>query len=291
MSRLVDARATLLLVLYALVTIVAPLLLGHGRAISRRPRVVLAAWHSCLITATLSLTLALGLMISAGISLQTAPASSLAGRGWLAPIASTLLAWGATAVLGGLVFRMVDEARRVLSEQKERGRELSRLIAASTPEMIGGRQVLLVRSPLALAAALPSASTILVSTGIRERLAADQLIAVLEHEAAHIRHHHATAVTVARISQSIIPALPAPARLSQATSIVVELIADDAAARRCGRQTVAGALAAFGSPDESMAMRSLRLLSQSTPRLRTEWLGSALWYLLPLAPIVLALLR
>jgi Zn-dependent protease with chaperone function len=284
----VDPRAALLLELYLLVTVIAPMILARTSWISRRPALVLAAWHTSLLTAMISLILALGILIADGVETQVAPHIVADEHNWFDPITSTILAWGATAVLGVLIFRMVTESRRIVGEQRTRGEYLSHLLAASRPAAACGMPIRLVETQAPLAAALPSARAMLVSVGTRKFLDDDHLRAVLEHESAHLRLHHATAVTAARISQSVIPTLPATARLSQATSIVVELIADDAAARRCGRDRVADALRLFAPDDAGTQLRSDRLLSQRTPDIAFDRIGTALCYLLPLLPILIA---
>ncbi len=280
----------LLFELYFLITLLAPMVLSGNSAISRHPTVILAAWHGSLLAATLSLTLALGLLISAGVTVHYAPQSSLANQGPFYPLASTVLAWGATAVLGALIFRVVSEGREVVREQAARSRTLGQLLAVSSPGLIGGWPVRLIDSPVPLAAALPASGAILVSTGTQTLLDPPHLLAVVEHEAAHIRHHHAAAVAVARISQTALPAISATRRLTQATSIVVELIADDSAARHCGVHTVAHALLSFAPEDDGVASRAHRLTTQSIPNWFVESSGAALCSLLPLLPLAIAFL-
>jgi hypothetical protein len=82
---------------------------------------------------------------------------------------------------------------------------------------------------------------IVVSTGMLRLLTADERRALLAHEAAHLRHHHASYVLLTRLAAAANPLLRPLARSVQ---LAVELWADEAAAREVGdRRLVARALA------------------------------------------------
>jgi len=93
-----------------------------------------------------------------------------------------------------------------------------------------------------LAALSPATGVILLTTEARARLDDDELAAVIEHETAHLEQRHALAVRLAQVSRAILPALPASQRLALSTTIAIEFIADDHAARATGPATVASAL-------------------------------------------------
>ena len=87
---------------------------------------------------------------------------------------------------------------------------------------------------------------IVVTTGARDLLLDGQLEAALEHERAHLaRNHHRTV----RIAEAVAAALRLLRLLQQyprAVRLLVELEADDEAARRHGAHTVASALLEIG---------------------------------------------
>lgn len=117
-------------------------------------------------------------------------------------------------------------------------------------------------------------SRIVVTTGARDLLLEDQLEAALEHERAHLtRNHH----RIVLFAEAVAAALRLPRMLQEyprAVRLLVELEADDRAARRHGAHTVASALlemscAVSPSPRAGLAMagtdaaiRIRRLLDQ-----------------------------
>lgn len=121
---------------------------------------------------------------------------------------------------------------------------------------------------------------IVVTTGARDLLLDDQLEAALEHERAHLaRNHHGMVL----IAEAVAAALRLPRMLQhypRAVRLLVEMEADDRAARRHGAHTVASALlemscAVSPGPRVGLAMagtdaaiRIRRLLDQrrQTPR-------------------------
>jgi Zn-dependent protease with chaperone function len=78
------------------------------------------------------------------------------------------------------------------------------------------------------------------------RLHADQLAAVLAHERAHQDGRHHRLVLLAQALRIGFPWLPAARLAAEAVARLVELAADDAAARTHGHRQVAAALAALG---------------------------------------------
>ena len=228
-------RAILLLECYVSVTLLAPLLLGRLPLVAQRPVAMLAAWHGFLATAVLSLGSGLGLLIHQGMAMQ-------AGAGAERAAVVVPLAYAAAGVLGILLFRIVEEGGRVVRDARHRAGEVATLLLASRPYRVAGRDARIVESDVPLAALSPATGVILLTTEARARLDDDELAAVIEHETAHLEQRHALAVRLAQVSRAILPALPASQRLALSTTIAIEFIADDHAARATGPATVASAL-------------------------------------------------
>jgi len=87
---------------------------------------------------------------------------------------------------------------------------------------------------------------VVLSTSALRRLHADQVAAVLAHERAHQAGRHHRLVLLAQALRIGFPWLPAAPLAAEAVARLVELAADDAAARAQGRRQVAAALAALG---------------------------------------------
>lgn len=88
--------------------------------------------------------------------------------------------------------------------------------------------------------------TVVVTSGALQRLSPAQLEAVLAHERAHLAGRHHMAVAFAVAVRRAIPGIRLLAYAERETRRLVELIADDAAARQSGASTVAAALAVIG---------------------------------------------
>ena len=87
---------------------------------------------------------------------------------------------------------------------------------------------------------------IVITDGALGRLSANQLQAVLEHERAHLAGRHHLVVALAFAVRRTVPRVPLLSYAERETRRLVELIADDAAARHSGAPTVAAALAVIG---------------------------------------------
>jgi Zn-dependent protease with chaperone function len=277
-------KIMLLMELSIMLTLLAPVVLVRGKLASKHPMLLLSAWHSSLLTAALALLLALGILIANGALAQM---GSPAAIGWLDPLAAAILAWGALAILGVIGVRIWWQADALAKEAREAADRFSVFFGRSVRHMAMGRwYVRLVEFPVPIVAALPSPRGIIVSTEARDRLSERELRAVLWHEDTHLTHRHSAAITIGRLAQSCVPMLPAAERMAQATSLVVELIADDRAAAHSGAGNVASALVKLGGDSETTALRAARLRAGAS-RAGEGWklAATAIWVgpLLPLA--------
>lgn len=162
---------------------------------------------------------------------------------------------------------------------RRRHREMLRLVAQEH-----GRHadVLVLDHPIPVAYSLPARQrAIVVSTGAQETLTPAELAAVLAHERAHLRQHHHALLLMLDLVHALVPWLPTVRRAKSALPPLLEMAADDAAARTCGRRTlvdalcrlgtapgVAGALGAAGSTTGGLTERVLRLESAEPARPR-----------------------
>jgi beta-lactamase regulating signal transducer with metallopeptidase domain len=166
---------------------------------------------------------------------------------------------------------LVAELRRARREARRHG-ELLRL--AGTPHPRLGATVL--DHPVAAAYCLPApAGDVVVTSAALRLLDPEELAAVLAHERTHLRERHDLVVAVARAVERTLPWLPAARTARGEQERLVELIADDAAARRSERHVVARAVvrlaegttppAALGAGDVAAAQRVERLLDDPRP--------------------------
>lgn len=126
---------------------------------------------------------------------------------------------------------------------------------------------------------------IFVTTAALAVLSTTELTAVLAHERAHLRGHHAAAVIVSRVFRDAFPFVPLFRAAADAVPVLVEMVADDVAARSTDRRTVASALlrvaegaapaTALGAGGSRVGDRVRRLLMPAPRRrpLRTTLVG------------------
>ena len=142
--------------------------------------------------------------------------------------------------------------------------------------------------------------TVILTTGAVQALDPGQLDAVLAHERAHLAGRHHRLLAMARIGREVLPFLPLMRDAEEQVARLVELHADDAAARARDPRLLATALvvlATSASPASTLAagatdsvQRIHRLLGPSQPlgRARRQLLRATA-AALALTPVLLAL--
>ncbi len=247
---------------YTLLTIfAAPQLLGRGHWRITRPRLCLGLWFTLFLSGLVSAMLAIGSAVALGIEAHVAATD----QDWLVPTGGTVLAWVSLGVAGGLLSLIGTKVGAMIIAERQLRADFGRLISAAgyRQEMIAGLSVHYINSPRPLACGLRGRTAeIVVSSGLADRLSATEVRAIIEHERAHLRGRHDLATRLAALSCACLPALLASRELHRATQLLTELIADDAAARRCGRTVIASALIklAVASDDPLFRLRAERLL-------------------------------
>lgn len=271
--------AVVLLGFAAALVVLAPRAIGAGWA-DRSPRLAVAAWQAGSAGVLVSVVLAgLALLVPAGAvadglaSVVDACAATIAAvyrsPGQLAAVlAGVLLSGGVPVRLGWVA------VRSRMRDQRGRRRLRAALLAGARPEQSLGALVL--DSDDAAAFCLPGRRrTVVVTTAALHTLTADELAGVLAHERAHLRGRHHLAVGAARILDRAFPGVPLFSRSRVETERLVELLADDAAARQVSRVEVASALvtlAGMRAPAPALAaaqgagvLRVNRLLRPAAP--------------------------
>lgn len=106
---------------------------------------------------------------------------------------------------------------------------------------------------------------IVVTSGALAALNPHELRAVVAHERAHLDGHHATTMTVLRSLAVVFPRLTLMTRGANDVGRLLEMCADDAAARRHGQRTLlAGLMALAGAtPAEALGAADVALLSRA----------------------------
>lgn len=174
---------------------------------------------------------------------------------------------------------------RSTARARARHRLLLQLVATQESEE-QGRDALVVDHPVAVAYCLPGRTPhIVVSAGARRLLTDDELDAVLAHERAHARERHHLVVAPFQALRRLLPSSSLLTRVCSTIELLVEMCADDRAARSRGREPLASALERFrangnvgGTPagalavaDAPVSARISRLRNPDGGRLPLAW--------------------
>ncbi|WP_046470302.1 M56 family metallopeptidase [Allosalinactinospora lopnorensis] len=297
--------ATLLLAYALLLAAVGPYVVRRSRWVERAPRLGIAAWQVLSLAFIVSLVLG-GLALSVpslrlGMDLAqvlqaclvalraqyATPGGTVIGTSGvgLAVLVLTRCGWGVAATL----WRAIADRRRHLEMLELLGRH----------DRDTGAVVLEHSVPAAYC--VPGVRRrIVLTSGALETLNAEQLQAVLAHERAHLRARHDLVAAVASGLAAAFPRLPLFQVIRDETARLMELAADDSAARVthrllaaeallnvAGQRGPAGALAAGGT---GAADRVRRLITGVRPfgRARVVLAGGLLTVLLALPVAIFA---
>lgn len=272
--------AVCLLLASSVVAVIGPRALARFTASQRWPLASLIAWQVTSWSVVISVVLA--------ASLIAAPALAAAGRlpGGLEsclsaihhltnPADSRLLQLVAAAILSALLARLVYCAAVTgAANHRRRARHRVLLSLVAHPDGVLGAHV--IADDAAVVYCLPGrGGRVVFTSAALERLTATQLAAVLAHECAHLRGRHHLVVASAGLLALAFPRVRLFAEGWAHTTRLVEMRADDLAARGHGRRSVAEALLALAdiaSPPAVLAasgvataLRIERLLAPPEP--------------------------
>ncbi|WP_404869829.1 M56 family metallopeptidase [Kitasatospora griseola] len=274
-----------LLLLGLLLATVAPSRLARARWPEREPVLALLVWQMLVVAVLLCCVLSLLLasaaalpawrdVVFSGAPHGVADAYGLAGReGWGRLSAAVLAA-------GGL-WTALSLAREIRSARAERGHRHAQLVrrAPELPASLLPRRRAAAKEPLVVlenvrpqAWSLPGPrARLVVTTGALQQLSDRELAAVLSHERGHVRARHHWLAQCAQALATGFPGVEVFSAFRDQVAVLVELAADDRAARRHGRVTTALALAELNS--EVFASCPPRQLAQSPARVDRLLLG------------------
>lgn len=243
----------LVLALYAgLAASGLPRLLNDAAWASRSPRLAILLWQA--LTASVIATTAL-----AGISLAMSSLRLGGEVGQVLHDCAVLIREqygadaGGTAATAGLLLAACVITRlmwtvtlELVYDIRGRRRHLDKLMLVALP--VDGYETVIVDHPQPAAYCIPGRHhrIVLTSSALRT-LQADELEAVLAHERAHVQGRHHIVLVGAHAAASAFPRVPLFRMAGREITRLVELSADDVAARLTTRSTVAAALLRVGA--------------------------------------------
>lgn len=299
--------ATICLMSYgAVLAWLCPALLDRLTRSGVSPRLSVAVWLSALVVAaTVWVVAGIGLIANFTATHWGADpvrycldvVLAVHRFGWIGDL--VLIAAAVAGVVGtALVARRIVHTLRRLSARSCEHAYAAHMLGA------GGDGVVIVPSDERAAycvAGRPSA--IVVTSGAVSSLAADELSAVLAHERAHLRGRHPQLMMLLKALAATLPRLPLVRVGADAVGRLVEMSADDAAARRHGRDTLlSGLVALAGQPratgaalaagDTAILARAMRLADPAGAgvRLRQQFILVTVLATVIVAPATLLVL-
>lgn len=258
---------------YAVVCLVAaPYLLTWGSWRVHYPRLCLSLWYAAFLTGVGAGvgSGAIGVWYGWQIGVDgqiLADSFGFAAEPWIGrtvQIAGGVIGWSTLAIGGALLSLIATRTANLVSSQRRIRADVDRVVARSgyRREVVAGTQVTYVASRQPIACGLAGRrGAVIISAELDLALNRRELRAVIEHERAHLRGAHLLLSRLALLNQACLPSARAARELRRATALLIELIADDAAARRCGGADLAAALTKIGNADgdPTIGLRARRI--------------------------------
>ncbi len=137
--------------------------------------------------------------------------------------------------------------------ERHRHRRTLQLLARHHPEL----DALLLDHETVAAYCLPGrGGRVVFTTAALAALARRERQAVAAHERAHLRQRHHLVLAAACALRRGLPGVPLLRTAQSEIAVLVEMVADDASARRCDRRLVAAALHALQAPNRATSCPS-----------------------------------
>lgn len=218
---------------------------------TRYPRAALAIWSGLTVTIYAVVGFAIvGLVVGAADPGADRPWSAHAA-GWLILVAlGCVWAWAFTR----------SEELTSIDDAANSTIEALRGAAGYRSQTHGRARVTFLHSDHPTAWAHPTKREIFLTSALVDHLGAAELDAVIAHEGHHLSARHPLLLRVSRLHLACLPTAGVGA-VHRRARLLVELAADDYAARRCGVEAVAGALDQLASltHNDGAALRAYRL--------------------------------
>jgi Zn-dependent protease with chaperone function len=301
------------LVLYSFtVAVLGPRLLTRMTRAGVAPRLGVLAWLVAIGSVVTSWVVAAAFLVGELIRDWHQPGRAVAsaclamlrevvlGRdGGLVQIGLLVLTTLAVAAVAVLAWRLSRSLLRARASTHEHAR-----LARIAGRHIDGLEAVVLDAPQRVAYCVPGRpNTIVVTSAAVTALDARHLDAVLSHERAHLAGRHHLILALTRGLATILPRLELVTIGTAQVAWLLEMCADDAAARTHGPGTVLGALlalsgaapipsSALGATGVGVLARATRLATppRATQRIRVQLMLAAVSALLAVGPLLTVLL-
>ena len=270
-----------LIVFAVFLALFGPVLLRRSTWLERAPKIGIVAWQALSLSLLSTVLLAGSALALPAIPWTTDLAAlirtcaMLLREQYSTPGGAVVSAAGAVAVVAVLCRVAYCLVTGLVHAARTRKVQLHTLTLIAQPH--DKYDVLVIEHPSAAAYCLPGRNRqVVLTSATLAALDHSQLAAVLAHERAHLQGRHHLILAVADALQRAFPVIGAFPEAHSALGRLVEMLADDAAAQRSDRLTVATALVrlaehgmtpvtALGASGESSLSRVQRLLDPARP--------------------------
>ncbi|WP_152365283.1 M56 family metallopeptidase [Microlunatus speluncae] len=277
-----------------------PLWVGRWTFLHQVPRAAVVLWQAGTVAALVSVIgagvlIALPIMGDPGLVLRLPPAEAMI---------TVLVAAFTAIVIGRLIWSLIMVGADTSARRRRHRVAVDLLGRTDETRSIRGLRILAEKLPMAYCLPGLRESRVVLSAGALDRLSEDEVTAVLEHEAAHVRARHDLVLDAFQALHRAFPVMVRSEMPWLRSQLLVEMLADDAARRRTGPLPLARALVAMaGAPspsaalaagDRDIALRVARLAHPDPPPKRRHALAALVYLLsttlllLPLLPLALA---
>ncbi len=235
-----------------------PLWVVHWRFLARIPRPAVVLWQAGTVAALVSLLTAGTLIAQALVRIALDHRPERTATPWWQLGLSVLIVAFTLVVIARLVWSLVSVVR---STRRRRARHRTAVDLVSRAEAgdaaralselsrLGGLRVLAGEAPVAYCLPGLRDHRVVVSEGTLDRLDREELTAVLAHESAHVRSRHDIVLDTFTALHRAFPIAVRSEIPAQECTLLVEMLADDAARRTTGPLPLARALVSLaGSP-------------------------------------------
>src|SRR5690606_34445301 len=158
-------------------------------------------------------------------------------------------------VIGRLVWSLIKVGADTSARRRRHRIAVDLLGRPDESRSVRGLRILAEKLPMAYCLPGLRESRVVLSAGALDHLSGEEVTAVLEHEAAHVRARHDLVLDTFQALHRAFPVMVRSEMPWHRSQLLVEMLADDAARRRTGPLPLARALVAMaGSPSPAAAL-------------------------------------
>jgi len=228
-----------------------PLWVARWAFLNQVPRAAVVLWQAGTVAALISV-IGAGAVITVPLIADPGLATHLPP---LQAAITVLIAIFTLTVIGRLVWSLIKVGADTSARRRRHRIAVDLLGRPDESRSVRGLRILAEKLPMAYCLPGLRESRVVLSAGALDHLSGEEVTAVLEHEAAHVRARHDLVLDTFQALHRAFPVMVRSEMPWHRSQLLVEMLADDAARRRTGPLPLARALVAMaGSPSPAAAL-------------------------------------